>query len=269
MLTEERYQDVRVFTLCRPILGRPFYHTAAFYLDGLMVDAGCVYTVDELLAALAGSPVDTVVNTHSHEDHVAADAALRRRYGCPVLAHAETVPVLLNPALRGRLQFYRKVLWGSPEPVDAEVIGDQVEMAHGRFDVWHTPGHSPDHIILFDTERGWAFTGDLFVGGQDRAARPDANVADIIGSLRRLVAVEPEVLFPGSGSVRVKPVEELHQKIAYLEELRERVRILNGQGWTISEICKRLFKHRLGIEFITFGDFSSDNLVRACLKEPS
>ena len=269
MLREERYQDVRVFTLCRPIFGRPFYHTAAFYFDGLMVDAGCVYTVAELLSALDGCPVETVVNTHSHEDHVAADAALHRRYGCPVLAHEQTVPVLVNPVLRGRLQLYRKVLWGSPEPVAAKVIGQTVEIPSGQLSVWHTPGHSPDHIILFDTERGWAFTGDLFVGGQDRAARPDANVSNTIASLRRLHDAGPEVLFPGSGKVRENPVSEIAQKIEYLEELRGNAARHYSQGLPVRQIRKQLFHRRIGLEQLTLGDFSSENLIHACLKKPS
>ena len=44
------------------------------------------------------------------------------------------------------------------------------------FQVIYTPGHSPDHICLFEHKHGWLFTGDLFVGGMDRALRVDYDV---------------------------------------------------------------------------------------------
>jgi hypothetical protein len=44
--------EVRRFRMARTMLGRGWYHTAAYWVDGLMVDSGCAHAVPELMAAL-------------------------------------------------------------------------------------------------------------------------------------------------------------------------------------------------------------------------
>ena len=49
--------------------------------------------------------------------------------------------------------------------------GQPITSAHVTLTPIHAPGHSPDHICLFEPERGWLFSGDTYIGGQDRAQR--------------------------------------------------------------------------------------------------
>jgi glyoxylase-like metal-dependent hydrolase (beta-lactamase superfamily II) len=266
MLQESRHDDVTVYRMARTLLGRGRYFTTAYRVDGLMVDTGARHTLPEMLEALAGHPVHTVVNTHTHEDHVAGNGPLQERYGCRILAHPLALPVLRDPRLRGPLHPYRQVMWGPTSPCRPEAAGRVVETPRYRFRVLHTPGHSPDHISLFEEERGWLFSGDLFVGGEDRAARPDANGPDLIRSHECIRALQPTRVFLGSGNVRQGPDEELARKIDYLRGLEERVRGLRGEGLEVGEIRNRLFPKRMLIEWLTLGDFSAENLVRAFLK---
>ena len=42
--------------------------------------------------------------------------------------------------------------------------------------VIHTPGHCSNHLCLYEPNKGWLFTGDLFVGGKDRALRAGNDI---------------------------------------------------------------------------------------------
>ncbi len=57
MIQVETIDGVRKFRLARSLLGKGLYYTAAYWVDGLMIDTGCAYTVSELLQALKGLPM--------------------------------------------------------------------------------------------------------------------------------------------------------------------------------------------------------------------
>jgi glyoxylase-like metal-dependent hydrolase (beta-lactamase superfamily II) len=266
MIEVEKIGDIRKFKLARSLAGRSVYFTTAYYIDGLMVDTGCFFTVSELVASLEGLPVERIVNTHSHEDHIAANRALHEKFGAEILAHREALPYLAEPKRR-HLRPYQLVMWGYPAACSGKPIGDFVETAGYRFQVIHTPGHSSDHICLYEPQEGWLFTGDAYVGGRDKALRLDYNVWQIIASLKKLASLNADVLLPGSGTVRHDPREELLGKIRYLEETGEKVWDLHQRGWSRRAIRRRLFGREMPIAYFTLGHFSGKNLVRSFLED--
>jgi len=269
MLIVERLGPVVKFSAARAFGGRTFYRTAAYWVDGLLIDTTCAHTAQELRQALGSLDLHTIVNTHCHEDHIGANALLQNERDVRILAHPLALPVLSDPTLM-YLQFYRHVFWGRPQPSRAAPIHEWVETPHYRFQVIHTPGHSPDHVCLYEPQRGWLFSGDAYIGGRDRAARPDYDMQAVISSLKRLAALYPMQLFPGSGTVRMAdPAAEIEWKIAYLEELGESIRQLHGQGLAVGEIERRLLGPPSSITWLTHGHFRGKYLVEAYLREPS
>lgn len=271
MLEIGEHGAVVSFRAARSILGHAFYHTAAYLVDGLLVDTTCAYTAHELLNALSvrKSVVEQVVNTHCHEDHIGANGLVQQTYDVPIRAHPLALPILANPRLQ-YLQPYRRFFWGRPQPSQGQPLEEWVETQHYRFQVLHTPGHSPDHICLYEPKLGWLFTGDAFIGGQDRAARPDYDIYEVIASLKKLAALDVAVLFPGSGSVRKNhPAADIQRKIAYLEELGAKVRDLHRQGYSVRAIQKCLLGKEPHITYLTQGHFRGVHLIQAYLRGPS
>ncbi len=70
MLKASAYGDVERFDLSRTLAGRGRYWTTAYLVDGMLVDSGCAHSAPELTRALSGAPLTSLVNTHSHEDHI-------------------------------------------------------------------------------------------------------------------------------------------------------------------------------------------------------
>jgi glyoxylase-like metal-dependent hydrolase (beta-lactamase superfamily II) len=158
-------------------------------------------------------------------------------------------------------------MWGWPEPSLGRPLadGDLIATGRYRFEVLHTPGHSSDHLCLFEREQGWLFSGDLFVGGQDRALRSDCDIWQIIASLERMAALPVRLLFPGSARVRDNAGEALRAKIAYLEQFGAAALALEKQGWRVPYIVRALCGGPMPIELITLGNFSRRWLIRSYL----
>ncbi|HEY48014.1 MAG: hypothetical protein AMJ88_13375 [Anaerolineae bacterium SM23_ 63] len=272
MLKASQYDTVTRFDLARTIAGRGRYWTSAHFIDGLLVDSGCAYTVSELVRALDGIPLRYVVNTHSHEDHIGANGPLQQeRTNIDILAHPLALPILAHPRERQPLHPYRRLYWGWPEPSMGKSVNhhETVETEHHRFRVIYTPGHSPDHLCLYEPDRGWLFTGDLFVGGRERALRADYDIWQIIDSLKQIAGLPINWMFPGSARVRENPKEDLNAKISYLEEFGESVLELHEKGRSVKSITRALCGKPIPVEWITLGHFSRRNLVLSFIRNRS
>lgn len=269
MLRTRTFDDVIRFDLARTLLGRGRYWTAAYWVDGLLVDSGCAYSARELRYALSDKSIRTVGNTHAHEDHIGCNGLLQReRSDLEIRAHPLAVPVLADPRHLRPLHPYRALFWGLPEPSQGHPVVESSIIATDRyrFRVIYTPGHSPDHICLYEPERGWLFTGDLYVGGQERALRADYDIWQIIASLKKLAALPLTCLFPGSARVRENPSQEIREKISYLEDIGVRILALHEKGWSIPAITRAVCGGPMPVEFITLGHFSRRHLVHSYLK---
>jgi glyoxylase-like metal-dependent hydrolase (beta-lactamase superfamily II) len=276
MLRTTQYGDVTRFDLTRPVkvIGR--YWTTAYLVGDTLVDSGCAHTAPELVQALEGRPLARIVNTHTHEDHIGGNGPLQnqrdrstgsRRSGLEILAHPLGLPVLADPRGAQPLHPYRRLIWGWPEPSQAQPLadGELIETGQYSFQVIYTPGHSQDHLCLYEARRGWLFTGDLFVGGRDRALRDGCDIWGIIASLQRIAALPATTLYPGSARVRVNPAQALATKIAYLQELGDKVLELDRQGRNVRQITRELCGGPMMIEYITLGHFTRACLVRSYL----
>ncbi len=256
--------EIDRFVMARDFMGRALYRTAAYYLDGLLVDTGMVHARADLLSALVDRPVDAVVNTHAHEDHIGSNAALQARGAIRILAHEKALPFIAEPR-RLTMKPYQHFLFGRPEPSEARAIGERVETGRLKFRVIPAQGHSEDHIALLEENRGWLITGDSYVGGRDWAVRPDVDVWAMIDTYRRFRSLEPVLLLTGSGAVVRDPGAGLNEKIEHLEATGERILALNRKGLPPNQIARRLFQSDLKLRALTFNHFSSLNLVRAFL----
>lgn len=268
MLTIRRYHEVIRFDLARTIAGQGRYWTTAYLVDGILIDSGCVHSAGEFIQALKAHNLIRLVNTHSHEDHIGANGDLQALYPhLEILAHPTALPVLSNPQQYQPLQLYRKLFWGWPKPSQGKPLqeGACIKTERFTFEVIYTPGHSDDHICLYVPERGWLFSGDLFVGGRDRALREGCDIWKVIESLKKVSQRSLRMLFPGCARVREQPQSALHAKIIYLEELGGKILELHRKGWSERAIVRTLCGGSMLIEFFTLGHFSRRHLVRSYL----
>lgn len=270
MLKIKKYDDVTRIDFARTIAGKGYYWATAYLIDGLLIDTGCAHSAKELLKTLRDKKLRRIINTHSHEDHIGANGYLQEQWKeLEILAHPLALPVLANPRETQPLQIYRRVFWGWPKPSIGQLItdGKLIETEKYSFQVIYTPGHSPDHLCLYEQNRGWLFTGDLFVGGRDRSLRVDYDIWQIIASLKLVEKLPLARLFPGCARVKDNPNKELADKIEYLEETGEKILELRKSGLSVDAIAHSVFGGPMLSEYITLGHFSRRGLVNSYLKQ--
>src|SRR2546428_9099070 len=198
MISSFDYGDVRYFRMARTVLGRAIYWTGVYLIDGLLVDSGPPNLAHDVRRLVSNLAVRQCVTTHHHEDHSGNHGLLARELRITPLAHASAIARLAEP--EAQPQLYRRVAWGARPPASVAPLGQELETPRFPFRVIHTPAHAPDHLALFEPERGWPLSGDLYLAPRLRYLRADEDVYAMMDSLRRAPAVGPP------GGVSLYPV---------------------------------------------------------------
>ncbi len=178
--------------------------TNTYLTHGWVVDPGPdIEGHLEAVLAAAGGRIEGIALTHSHGDH--SDAAE------PLAARVGGAPLVL--------------------PRDGEAVGPFRALA--------TPGHAPDHVCLLLGRT--CFTGDAVLGeGSVFIAPGEGSLAAYLDSLRRLRALDLEVLCPGHGPYVRDPAAKLDDYIAHrLERERLLVEALAVGARTEDELLDR------------------------------
>lgn len=154
---------------------------------------------DRLVAAVraAGVDLEAIWMTHAHMDHVGGIAAVKRSLPVPVYLHPADRALYDNAAQQGRALGLRVETPPAPDHELAE--GDTLRVGSLDFQVMHTPGHAPGHVIIHG--HGIAFVGDcLFAGSIGRTDLPMCSPADLARSLERICALDPDtIVYSGHG----------------------------------------------------------------------
>lgn len=264
MLKRFDYGEVRYVRLARGFLGRALYWTGIYWVDGLLVDSGPpnqARAVAQLCRELA---VRQCITTHHHEDHSGNHGLLQRLFRITPLAHQAGVARIAEPERDP--QFYRRVVWGVPGPAQTETAGEWLETPRFRFQVLHTPGHAEDHVALYEPNRQWLFSGDLYLAPKLRYLRADEDIYAMLDSLRRVIALEPQVLFCQHRGRVEDVVVVLKRKLDFLVELGERIHELHRRGLNQAEIACSLPGSDLLWRLWTGGHFSKRHFVTAFLR---
>jgi glyoxylase-like metal-dependent hydrolase (beta-lactamase superfamily II) len=264
MIEITEFEEVTCIKMSLEADGKPVYWVAAYLVDGLLIDTGCAHTAGELVATLDGRELDLVVNTHFHEDHVGADRAIIDKFGVPVFAHRDSVPRIGRVA---ELNPYQEFVWGFPEPAQVSTLGDEVDTDRFHFEVIEAPGHSIGHVALFERDKGWCFSGDIFITERPKVIRADEDAVGLMESMRMLAALPSErlVLFTSMGKVIEDGRAALLSCADYFQGLLDQARGLQAEGLTPVQIRERIFGEGSSLAGFTGGHFSSDNLVESLL----
>lgn len=89
-----------------------------------------------------------------------------------------------------------------------------------------------------------------------------------IASLRRVLALEPELLICDHAGILENAPARLERKIGYWEDLASQAKALRDQGLPTAEIARRLLGRDGFITWASLGDFSHRNLIESLLKHP-
>jgi glyoxylase-like metal-dependent hydrolase (beta-lactamase superfamily II) len=235
-----------------------------YYLDGLLIDTGQSHMRQYALDAVASRPVRNILLTHHHEDHSGNAAAFRHQTGATVWGH----PIAARKLATGyRIRPYQHLVWGSAKSVPLAPLKGPIETGRYLLTPVETPGHSKDHVVYFEKNHGWLFSGDLFIGEKIKFFRADEDIGDQIDSLQRVLQLDFEALFCAHNPRLQGGKQSLSQKMDFLVALQEKVHDLYHRGCPAGEIIKCLDPRTdRRVKWITMGNASFANMVRSALK---
>ena len=124
-----------------------------------------------------GITITFIVNTHGHPDHTNGNARAVELTRAAVAGHP-----------------------GLPTRPDAALSeGHEMTVGSLRLRVLHLPGHSADHIVLYEPTFHLAFTGDLLFVGKVGGTRSEDDARVEWDSLQRLLTAVPDdaTVWPG------------------------------------------------------------------------
>ncbi len=135
--------------------------------------------------------------THGHFDHVPDVAKIKRRFGCQIGCHADTVSMISDPEFFRSYGFQLEI-----EPAEPDFLisaTPSCNFAGADFEVLEVPGHSPGSLCFHAAADRFLVGGDvLFAGGVGRWDLPGGDAELLFDGIRRK-------LFPLGDNVVVLP----------------------------------------------------------------
>ena len=170
-----------------------------------------------------GKTVMGVLYTHKHPDHIGDQSMIKVLLDAQILASAETI---------------KEVGYGS-EISDGQVI----DLSDGYpWTVIETPGHCPGMVSLV-SEMGVLSADNVTMVGTILVPSKDGSMTKYLGSLERLKALKPRLLFPSHGPVCASPDRLLGRTINHRKQRHEGIlKVIQSGVHSLAEIAMEAYQ---------------------------
>jgi glyoxylase-like metal-dependent hydrolase (beta-lactamase superfamily II) len=257
MLRIVDHGDVREIVMSSVASRLTGFKVSAYVHRGTLIDTGFPRAKGELDRWIRSNPVRGAIVTHWHEDH-AGNVPLLVGRGIPVTLGTET---LARVRAARPLPLYRWAVWGNPEPLDGQPVP-----AEHPFKLVPTPGHSDDHVAVWDPVSRIAFTGDLWLGVRASVVHANENPITLVASLKRILALEPALVFDAHRGLLRDPAKAFGAKITWLERTIDSILELGRRDYPADRIARDVIGREDTTTVISGGEMSKRNFVRAVLR---
>ncbi|WP_270180521.1 MBL fold metallo-hydrolase [Alkalihalobacillus sp. CinArs1] len=233
-----------------------------YMVDQLLIDTGPARLHDELKQYIEKQPIDKIILTHHHEDHT-GNAHLFSK-GIPTYIHSTGIQYCEQ---KPSLPFYRKMFWGNRKAFTPTILGDEIHSEHHAFDVIHTPGHAPDHVVLLEREKGLLFSGDLYVMSRPKSIFAFESIPGIIDSIENVLTYDFSTMFCSHSGYIPNGRNRLEEKLTYLKTVQHDVLRKYQEGKSASEIQKELFPSAHALNYFSLFENSPKHIVTSIIKD--
>ncbi|WP_157128188.1 MBL fold metallo-hydrolase [Brevibacillus parabrevis] len=197
--------------------GSPFVvHTAVLWdeQEVVLIDTGLAGQLPLIRDTFAKADIPLekltkIIITHQDRDHIGSPPELVS-YGegrIQVLAHEAAIPYLA-----GETALLKSGAFATPVKVDQALQDGDILPYAGGIQVFHTPGHSPDHISLYHIPSKTLISGDALTAEDGVLLSFDPNFtldrATAVQSMAKLAKLDVESVIAYHGGVCTKEIKE-------------------------------------------------------------
>ena len=260
------YNDINYFRFSVYHFGKNVQSVYAFVIDEVLIDTGQRHNRENVLKALEGREIEKILLTHHHEDHSGNVNYLMNKFNIPAYAHPKAVDILKKGYKMSPLA---KVMNGSVEkavliPLDEKPI---LTKNHQLFPIF-TPGHCVDHYAYHEPNKGYLFSGDLYVADKIKYFGDYESMKEQIISLEKLVALDFDVLFCSHNPKTKNGKERLTSKLNGFKDFYQTVAHLHSKGLTENEIMKEMGRvENHFYKLVTMGKFCGVQMVKSVVRD--
>jgi endoribonuclease LACTB2 len=259
------YGPIELFEGIVNIPGAPM-NVYSFMIDGVLIDSASPSLRPQFLQFAKSHSIDHILHTHFHEDHIGNTADIIEHFG--VEAHIHTMSTTRTKK-KMRLPTYRQAVWGPmpPKTFASEALKSTFTSANTIWDIIETPGHTQDHVALYNRQHGYLFTGDLFITPKPKVVLMDENVLDTIDSLQKVLTYDFETMICHHAGIVENGRALIQMKLDYLMNVQHQVRHFMQQGKDVFEITAELFPKVYPITQHSNSEWSALHMVRVFMNE--
>lgn len=241
----------------------PVMSVYMYVVDELIIDTAQHHMARAVWELLEKKRLSRILLTHHHEDHSGNAAMVSRRHNIPVMAH----PLGVEKLSAGfPIRSYQHLVWGKAPAAAATALAGTIETDRFAFTPVDTPGHSKDHVVFFEKQQGWLFSGDLYLGERIKFFRSDENIREQIVSLKKIMTLDFDTLFCAHNPCLNDGKQKIKNKLQFLEDLLGNVGKLAEKGYSKKAVIKALDpKKDRGVKWLTMGNVSFANMIRSAM----
>ncbi|MCO5234199.1 MAG: MBL fold metallo-hydrolase [Chitinophagales bacterium] len=238
-----------------------------YFLGDTLIDTGQSHSRDIVIKSLENHNVKKIILTHHHEDHSGNASFLSNLFKIPVYGHAQTVGFLKNGM---KLSPLAKYLTGNVDSVNVLKIDNNqlIDTGLTQLQAIHTPGHSVDHFAYYSKEKGWLFSGDLYVADKIKYFADFESMKQQIESLQLLTNLDFDTLLCSHNPKLKNGKLHLQKKLQDFQDFYGTVVDLYNKGYNIEAILKKTGRRENSVySILTMGSFCATNMVKSVLKD--
>ena len=197
-----------------------------YVIDGsIIIDSGTgnyfVEMKKKIEAFCDTSSISLLINTHCHFDHTGGNKKFRDWLKLQIAAHSQD-----RDSIETGKDALAEMFGQSSRIMTLDRVlenGSVINTKNFSFEVIHTPGHTPGSICLFEKKKKILVSGDtLFDDAVGRTDFPGGNKEQMIQTLKKLAALEPQYLLPGHGSPKIGGIGFMAKQIInFVNESKE------------------------------------------------
>lgn len=180
----------------------------------IIIDPGC-YSIQEekeLITFIEQNQLTPIalLNTHAHIDHVLGNNFILDNYSIEYYLHEIEIKTLQSVDSYAHLYGFDGYK-SSPIPTKFLFHGQKLKFGEMDVTVYHTPGHSPGHVVFSFENDGFVINGDvLFKGSFGRVDLPGGNLETLKNSIFEILfsLADDTVVYCGHGPATTIGVEK-------------------------------------------------------------
>lgn len=186
-----------------------------------LVDTGDTETSPEYIKLLdevlkkENATIDHVIVTHWHHDHIGGIDSIKQLLR--TTRSDSDLPIFWKLPTSENIEDIAPDLLKQCKPLKDEQI---IEVEGAKVQIKHTPGHTTDHACLLLEDEKLLFSGDCILG-EGTAVFEDLH--DYMNSLKKILDMEPSVIYPGHGPVVENPVPRIQYYIQHRQQREDQI----------------------------------------------